>query len=93
MPSDGKMQRQLLHPDTDKAPPYVAISYTFGNREVSCHIDLNDQRLGISKNLEESLIYLGNFQTDMCFWADSICVNRKNLKEKRSQIHLTKSIY
>jgi hypothetical protein len=84
---------ELLHVDINRALPYVAISYTWGHPNDRTCIKVGEEYLEISRNLEEPLAYHRIEHSDICLWADSICINQSDLVERSSQIRLMKSIF
>lgn len=63
--------------------PYEALSYTWGNVELTYSIEVENQRLWITENLYSALQCLRGDQ-DRILWIDAICINQSD-KEERSQ--------
>ena len=76
---------------TDK-PPYIAVSYTWGDATSLETILVNGQALKITVNLHEALCQL---QTDepVRLWTDAICINQIDDLEKSEQVKQMKEIY
>ncbi|PMD46045.1 HET-domain-containing protein [Hyaloscypha variabilis F] len=73
-------------------PPYVALSYTWGDPTLLKTVLVNGQTLEITVNLHEALRQL---QTDqpVRLWVDAICINQKDDSEKNDQVKQMKEIY
>lgn len=82
--------------DTPEAmKPYEALSYTWGDPIKCCEIICNSQRIFITKSLFEALQVLRPLQdSDNRFlWADSLCINQEDQREKTNQVKIMASIY
>jgi pyridoxine/pyridoxamine 5'-phosphate oxidase len=77
---------QLVRVDIDKAPPYVAISYTWRNLNDTAQIRIEGEILEIPRNLAEPLAYYRVERPHIYLWADSICINQRDLVERSSQV-------
>lgn len=75
------------------APPYEAISYVWGSSELDHHIVCNDRSLSITKNLWMVLRRLRLEHAARVLWADSICINQVDIKEKGRQVGIMSDIY
>lgn len=70
----------------DQAPSYHAISYTWGDTEVTESICLNDRTKDISKNCADVLRQLQYFKTSKYYWIDAICIDQSATSEKSHQV-------
>ncbi|KAK5659301.1 hypothetical protein OQA88_1394 [Cercophora sp. LCS_1] len=92
----------------DNAPPYDALSYTWGNPMVphsrhynpdanSSHvrIELNGGIFVVTKNLADALnkMRTGKTATSRYVWADAICINQNDPSEKAAQVTRMDVIY
>ncbi|KAG9228491.1 heterokaryon incompatibility, partial [Amylocarpus encephaloides] len=71
----------------DKAPPYLALSYVWGDPAPVKLIVCNEKRMLITKSFlwkEGRAVYL---------WADGICINQLDVEEKTCQVKLMGEIY
>jgi hypothetical protein len=83
-------------------PKYVALSFAWGNPEVSKPITVNGCPLDIPVTLEAALRQLRSFQgssedlpyksADGYIWIDYICTNQQDFKEKAYQVTLISDI-
>ncbi|RII09756.1 hypothetical protein CUC08_Gglean005746 [Alternaria sp. MG1] len=86
---------QIVTVEVEKAPPYVALSYTWGCKNLSKVILANGAEIYITANLAEAIdaIFIFARERSMMFWADSICINQADVHERSSQVRLMNTIY
>lgn len=86
---------QIVTVEVEKAPPYVALSYTWGSKNLSRTMRANGAEIPITKNLAEAIdaIFIFARGRSMMFWADSICINQADVHERSSQVRLMNTIY
>ena len=86
---------QIVTVEVEKAPPYVALSYTWGCKNLSRVILANGAEIHITANLAEAIdaIFIFVRERNMMFWADSICINQADVHERSSQVRLMNTIY
>lgn len=73
---------------------YHALSYTWGKDEKTEAIHTNFGLIPITANLDSSLRrLLLDYGPGICVWADALCINQEDSKEKSKQIRLMPSIY
>ncbi|KAK3367680.1 heterokaryon incompatibility protein-domain-containing protein [Podospora didyma] len=77
----------------DKAPPYEAISYTWGS-SIQDHIVFFDGRwLPTTKNVHRILNDRASYSQARWIWIDAVCINQKDLEEKKTQVDMMGAIY
>jgi hypothetical protein len=61
--------------EVEKAPPYIALSYTWGSKCLERKLKVDDRDLPITKNLAEAIdeIFVFVREARLSFWADSVC--------------------
>jgi hypothetical protein len=84
----------------DELPKYVALSYVWGDPNVTTAITVNDQPFQVTLNLASALRHLRNaaptdeiptgFRT---LWVDAICINQRDLAERNQQVQVMGDIY
>ena len=78
----------MLTVDADKAPPYLALSYTWGSPVFEDQALVNGKSIGITKNLGDALRGVRSYvsQKSLMIWADSICTysDRSRIKPFRN---------
>jgi hypothetical protein len=81
----------LIQINLDKAPPYIALSYTWGTNVAKHAIHIDGQKLTVSENLHAALMALSFF--GWFLWIDAICINQEDLVERSQQVGLMNAIY
>lgn len=89
------LKARLLDVDLDDEDrvPYVALSYTWGRPKFSEVLTVNDAILHITPNLAGGLQHFRAISCLKWIWADAVCINQKDNKEKSSQIPLMAKIF
>jgi hypothetical protein len=74
---------------------YTAISYVWGNKDLpKLVVDCDDGRAEITPSLHSALSRLRSRDREQYLWADALCIDqRKNNKEKSSQVRMMDQIY
>ena len=84
------------------APPYRALSYTWGPAEgVAEDVDPllefafnnNTIKRALPKNLIRALIQVREWEDDSYYWIDSVCINQHDAKERSEQVNHMDKIY
>jgi hypothetical protein len=81
---------QLKIFDYKSAPPYVAISYTWGPEKPTAFITIDGKSFEIRLNL---LNFLNAYKEDVYLWVDQICIDQSNYKERTHQVGLMSMVY
>jgi hypothetical protein len=77
-----------------EAPPYLALSYSWGKEDSNAEITINNGKFKLlKKNLEIALEYLINRYPGQYLWTDAICINQNDKDEKASQVPRMREIY
>jgi hypothetical protein len=86
---------QIVTVEVEKAPPYVALSYTWGSKETPRVILADGAEIRITANLAEAIDAILPFarERNMMFWADSICINQADVHKRSRQVRLMNTIY
>lgn len=94
---------ELEHATMAQAPPYIALSYTWGRapyrkgRSPSAvyTITLNGHQFPVQENLHDALSHLGyRAREENCLlWVDAICINQRDLQERNAQILHMRYLY
>ena len=77
----------------DKAPPYEALSYVWGDPKPAIEVLCNGQTIVIQSELANALLQLRLRDTPRLIWADAICINQNDVPERNHQVLLMGSIY
>lgn len=77
------------------APPYVALSYTWGTPNDRRPIFLADQKFYVNYNLFQALRQLssGAGRNYIRLWIDAICINQRDTSERNHQVSMMRHIY
>lgn len=85
----------LFDQSASAIPPFVALSYTWGDLGHTFPFICNNQVLHIHANLRDALPYLARrcIATGLPIWIDAVCIDQANDAEKLFQIRNMKHIY
>jgi hypothetical protein len=111
-PVAGEIRLLRIHPGTDDscsprcsistasldaAPPYLALSYTWGDDALPTHrISLNGKDYHVMRNLYDFLVSFRNDaanREETFIWFDQICIDQEDKAERSASIHLMRRIY
>lgn len=90
---NNEMKCSLQTVSLDDDPTYTALSYSWGNPQDTCDITLNNQKITIRNTLAVALRYMRRDDKDIVVWADAICINQNDTKEKSCQVAMMGDIY
>jgi hypothetical protein len=90
---DADIQIELRVYDCNDCPPYVAISYTWGDLVPTFPIIVNGQSFRVRMNCFYALWQMRHHNQHSNFWLDSICINQHDLEEKNVQVAQMGKIY
>lgn len=91
-PTSQTIACRLITHDLDEAPPYKALSYVWGDPEVTCTITINGLPVEKTANLVAALSRLRDLD-EADYWIDAICIDQRNKAEKSEQVQLMGEIY
>jgi hypothetical protein len=75
-------------------PAYDALSYMWGNPlSPKGRIFLDDELFPVTESLENALRHVRLRDSVRYLWADAVCINQRDIKERGNQVHLMKEIY
>lgn len=83
---------QLSVCSVDDEPSYTALSYVWGNPDITLPIFVNDIEVQITTNLFDALTQLRENNVGT-LWVDAVCIDQKNDEEKGHQVQMMRSIY
>ncbi|KAK0627192.1 heterokaryon incompatibility protein-domain-containing protein [Immersiella caudata] len=84
---------EMFHAPLANAPPYIAISYTWGDPRVTRLIKVDAVELAVTTSLYGALDALRSPREDVTLWADALCINQQDLEERSSQVKEMARIY
>ncbi|KAL9596612.1 MAG: hypothetical protein Q9179_004551 [Wetmoreana sp. 5 TL-2023] len=96
---DKSIHLELKHFKLDKAPPFYALSYCWGDitsvEKCSCEYSDTEGLLALTSSLCKmlSMIEAKGCTNGLPLWVDQICINQTDWEEKADQITLMGQIY
>ena len=95
-PAKSKSARlvcDIRHADT--ASRYEALSYTWGNPELSHNVVVEEleSQVRITASLHDALVNLRQPDSVRVIWADGICIQQSDISELNYQVQLMARIY
>ncbi|KAF3043794.1 hypothetical protein E8E12_010341 [Didymella heteroderae] len=72
---------------------YEAISYVWGSVHRTVQIECDGMQKHVTKNLADALEALRHLELVKVLWADALCINQEDLKERAEQVKLMGLIY
>ncbi|KAH8679717.1 heterokaryon incompatibility protein-domain-containing protein, partial [Tricladium varicosporioides] len=95
----GDPEGRLEHFTHNSAPPYQALSYTWGAETPTYRLPIVDTTnskghgLEIRKNLSSFLRVFGKKHPRKWIWIDQLCINQDDLAERNDQVQRMGEIY
>lgn len=91
---EGSLETVRLH----SCPPYVALSYEWGENpsttEHLLHLQIGSHEKPLWPNLADALLTLRMSLTEpLVVWIDALCINQADTKERNAQVQMMKRIY
>lgn len=72
---------------------YEAISYAWGGDITPCSMILDGKRMPLTQSLYDALVRLRRQKEGRILWADGVCINQADSKEKSAQVGLMPEIF
>src|SRR5690242_6632030 len=91
--NDSPLRCKLISTSLEAAPSYTALSYVWGDPTNIGHVNCSGIETTVTHSLLGGLRRLRNLEQDAMVWADAICINQYNVKEKSSQVNMMGAIY
>jgi len=98
----ARLDIELVESTLQLAPPYLALSYTWGpfSSSLAAYTEndirfvwIDGQPHAIFPNLFDALVQLRETYSDRYFWVDSLCINQNDLGERQAQVQVMDQIY
>jgi hypothetical protein len=77
----------------NQVPPYVALSYNWGNPKPASQITLCGSSYEVGPNLKAALLRLQGWDSKENYWIDALCIDQSNFDERSDQVLLMGDIY
>ena len=101
--SGNGISAELEHAVLAQAPPYIALSYTWGRApyrkgcspSATYSIRLEGHEFPVLENLHDALTHLGwrAMEENFFLWVDAICINQNDVQERNAQILHMRYLY
>ncbi|OJJ46186.1 hypothetical protein ASPZODRAFT_2071477 [Penicilliopsis zonata CBS 506.65] len=88
-----ELQAKLEHCSLNESPQYVALSYAWGSNLRPFNLKTNLGIIPLTAAIYLGLRRLRNETKDIYIWADAICIDQDNDREKPQQIRLLSDIF
>ncbi|ENH75757.1 Heterokaryon incompatibility protein 6, OR allele [Fusarium oxysporum f. sp. cubense race 1] len=73
-------------------PPFVALSYAWGDLNDTLPLDVSGQTIAATRNLHVLGCLLASHFNEL-LWIDALCIAQQNLQERASQLAMMREIY
>ncbi|KAF2871471.1 heterokaryon incompatibility protein-domain-containing protein [Massariosphaeria phaeospora] len=90
---DDPLDCELKHVDSTRHEQYEAISYVWGVAIYSYPLVCGDQHVMITESLRQALLRVRLPDRDLVVWADGVCINQNDPRERGHQVKLMGDIY
>lgn len=77
----------------DSNPAFSALSYVWGDPNVTTEITLDGAPIQVTSNLASALRHIRKAFGEIVIWVDAVCINQKDYNEKGQQVQLMGEIY
>ncbi|KAF4782830.1 hypothetical protein HER10_EVM0003401 [Colletotrichum scovillei] len=96
-PADLPVRCRLKHASLNEGQSYVAVSYAWGDADITKDILVDDQWVQVTTNLEAALRQLASRRVGedlgSTFWIDALCIDQQNEAERAQQVSCMREIY
>jgi Heterokaryon incompatibility protein (HET) len=94
--------------DIQSAPPYLALSYVWGDPTTTVPVEIDSHKFNVTENLFNALKQISELsdvfeegvgrsrtqgRAELFLWIDAICINQQNTDEKSKQVPRMTQIY
>lgn len=90
---DDNIECTLSQVLLDDNPVYDALSYVWGDEMATDSILVNKKPFQTTKNLRNALSLIRRAAQPIILWVDAICINQRDLDERRDQVLQMRRIY
>jgi len=92
-PTDAPLECRLRYAKLDEKPVYDAISYCWGGQVPTISMMCEGRQVKITQNLFDAFSTFRRPDTTVALWADALCINQSDNREKSHQVSLMWKIY
>ncbi|KAH8879963.1 hypothetical protein GQ53DRAFT_833688 [Thozetella sp. PMI_491] len=79
--------------DHEAIYPYKALSYVWGSPRTTEEVVVENETYHATINLSCALRYLRRTDKPITLWVDALCINQRNLGERRFQVQMMREIF
>jgi hypothetical protein len=90
---ESDVQCEIYHVTLETQPIYEALSYAWGDANVTSPIFLEGCPFQATVNLVSALRYLRHEDKTRTLWVDAICIDQSNVQERGHQVAFMAKIY
>jgi hypothetical protein len=85
---DGQtvLRCELMSRPIKRAPPYIGLSYTWGDPKLRRPVAIGERVLHITESLAIALENLQEEEKTLVLWVDAVCIDQENQTEKNIQV-------
>ncbi|KAI9857566.1 MAG: hypothetical protein M1813_008158 [Trichoglossum hirsutum] len=91
--TDDDVHAMLFQESLSAAPRYNAVSYVWGDDVKNCIIHTSEGFLPVTASLYSAVKRIRFEENSTVIWADCICINQDDNREKSTQIRLMRDIF
>ena len=93
LPAGDQIALVISSYDLHSTPPFVALSYPWGEREGRQRITINGYNMPVQPNCANALRHLRQAQISDYYWIDAISIDQSNAEEKGHQVQMMADIF
>lgn len=90
---DEPIECKLVTTALDGAPQYEALSYCWGESDLSQAVTCNNQPFHIRRNLYNALQNLRQTDKARALWVDALCINQQDYTERNAQLGVMAQVF
>lgn len=90
---DGNVRGSLHIASLDDSPKFEALSYVWGDLNITRRITVDHEPTQVTVNLEACLRRLRHVDEPRMLWVDALCINQRDVLEKNTQLSLMHRVY
>lgn len=89
----NEIRCRVRHESLQSPPPYIAISYSWGDSRDTTSLKLDDVEIPVAVSLHGALGAVRQRKESVLVWIDALCINQRDPTERTGQVRLMTEIY